>query len=307
MYTELTDEELVKRIRELKEAKNAIILAHYYQNEDIQDLADYLGDSFGLSRKAACTDADIIVFCGVRFMAESAAILSPDKKVLIPEITAGCSLAETVNVEGLRRMKRKYPDYTVVTYVNSTAAVKAESDVCCTSSNALKIVEAVDSDRILFVPDRNIGLFVASQTQKKVIVWDGYCKTHLLPEIEDVKKIKRLYPEAPLLVHPECRPEIIALADFTGSTAEILKYVRKSSLNGFIIGTEEGIMYQLKKENTDKNFYPLIPQMICHDMKKITLEKVLFSLENNEYRIKIEEEVRGKAYEALKRMMELAR
>ena len=203
-------------------------------------------------------------------------------------------------------MKREYPGYCVVTYVNSTAAVKAESDVCCTSSNALKIVEAVDSDKILFVPDRNIGMFVTRQTQKEVVVWDGYCKTHFLPDIDDVKRVREMYPGAPLLVHPECRPEISALADFTGSTAAIIRYVRESDFNTFIIGTEEGIMYQLKKENTDRRFYPLIPDMICHDMKKITLEKVLYSLENNEYRIEIEEETREKAYKALQKMMELA-
>lgn len=306
MYSDLFKKEIIKKIRELKKLKNAIILAHYYQIKEIQDIADYMGDSFGLSQKATSIDSDVIVFCGVKFMAESAGILSPDKTILLPEITAGCSLADMIDVEGLREMKRKYPDYSVVTYINSPAEVKAESDVCCTSSNALKIVEALENDKILFVPDKNLGRYVAEHTEKDVIFWDGYCNTHYHIKIEDLKRIKEIYSGVPILVHPECRPEVVCLADYTGSTAGILKYIRKSELNTFIIGTELGIIQQLKKEYPEKNFIGLSPHLICHDMKKTNLKKVLNSLENEEYRIDLEDEVREKAYQALKKMIELA-
>ncbi|MFW6264608.1 MAG: quinolinate synthase NadA [Bacillota bacterium] len=299
--------EIIKQIEELKEKRNAIILAHYYQVDEVQDIADYLGDSFGLSQKAATTDADLIVFCGVKFMGESAKILSPDKTVLLPEKMAGCPMADMVDADSLRKMKEKYPEHTVVTYVNSSAEVKAESDVCCTSSNALKIVEAIDNDKILFVPDQNLGSYVANRTDKEVVVWDGYCNTHHRVELDEIQKVKELYPDAPILIHPEAKPEVLALADYAGSTAGILKYARESSADTLIIGTEQGILHQLKKENPEKTFYILSSKLICPNMKKINLEKVLNALLNLETKVEIDESVRDKAYQALNKMLELAR
>ncbi|MFW5981763.1 MAG: quinolinate synthase NadA [Halanaerobiaceae bacterium] len=299
--------EIIKQIEELKEKRNAIILAHYYQVDEVQDIADYLGDSFGLSQKAATTDADLIVFCGVKFMGESAKILSPDKTVLLPEKMAACPMADMVDADSLRKMKEKYPEHTVVTYVNSSAEVKAESDVCCTSSNALKIVEAIDNDKILFVPDQNLGSYVANRTDKEVVVWDGYCNTHHRVELDEIQKVKELHPDAPILIHPEAKPEVLALADYAGSTAGILKYARESSADTLIIGTEQGILHQLKKENPEKTFYILSSKLICPNMKKINLEKVLNALLNLETKVEIDESVRDKAYQALNKMLELAR
>ncbi|MFP4660649.1 MAG: quinolinate synthase NadA [Halanaerobiales bacterium] len=306
MSVNVNEKDIIKQIEKLKEERNAIILSHYYQIDEVQDIADYAGDSFGLSQKAATTDADVIVFCGVQFMAESAKILSPEKTVLLPEKMAGCPMADMVDVAGLIEMKSKYPDHSVVTYVNSTAAVKAESDVCCTSSNALKIVEAVDNDKILFVPDKNLGTYVANRTDKEVIVWDGYCNTHHQVELEEIKKVKERHPDAPILIHPESKPEVVAMADYVGSTAGILKYARESEADTLIIGTEQGILYQLKKENPGKTFYMLSPRLICPNMKKTNLTKVLNSLENNETEIFIPEEICQKAYQALNKMLELA-
>jgi len=307
MYDNLSAEEMINRIRVLKQERNAIILSHYYQHDEVQDIADYLGDSFGLSQKAATTDADMIVFCGVKFMAESAKILSPEKTVVLPEKMAGCPMADMVDAAGLREMKNKYPGYTVVTYVNSTAAVKAESDVCCTSSNALQIVESIDNDKILFVPDKNLGTYVADRTNKEVVVWDGYCNTHYRVQIEDIEKVREKLPKVPILIHPECRPEVVAMADYAGSTAGILKFARESNEDTLIIGTEQGILYQLKKENPDKKFYVLSPKLICPNMKKTQLDKVLNSLENTEFEITITENIREKAYQSLNKMLELAR
>lgn len=307
IYGDLTTKETIGKIEVLKKERNAIIMSHYYQHDEVQDIADYLGDSFGLSQKAATTDADMIVFCGVKFMAESAKILSPDKTVVLPEKMAGCPMADMVDVAGLREMKNKYPDYTVVTYVNSTAAVKAESDVCCTSSNALQIVESINNDKILFVPDKNLGTYVADRTDKEVVVWDGYCNTHYRVKVEDIKKIRDKFSEAPILIHPECRPEVVAMADYAGSTAGILKFARESKENTLIIGTEQGILYQLKKENPNKKFYILSPKLICPNMKKTHLDKVLNSLENTEFEITIPEDIREKAYQSLNKMLELAR
>ncbi|MFW6022527.1 MAG: quinolinate synthase NadA [Halanaerobiaceae bacterium] len=307
MPKDLTREEIIKKIEILKKDKNAIILSHYYQPDEVQDIADYLGDSFGLSKKAANTDADIIVFCGVKFMAESAKILSPEKTVLIPEIAAGCPMADMVDAAGLRAEKEKYPDHTVVTYVNSTAEVKAESDVCCTSSNALKIVEEIENDKILFVPDKNLGSYVAARTDKEVVVWEGFCNTHYRVEIKDVERVKEKYPDAPILTHPECRADVVAMADYAGSTSGILQYARESESDTLIIGTEHGILHQLEKENPDKKFYILTSKLVCPNMKKTRLEKVLNSLENMKYEIKIQEEIQVKAFQALNKMLELSR
>ncbi|MEJ6952495.1 quinolinate synthase NadA [Natronospora cellulosivora (SeqCode)] len=301
------NKEIIQEIEELKAERNAIILAHYYQPNEVQDIADYLGDSFGLSQKAATTNADLIVFCGVKFMGESAKILSPEKTVLLPEKMAGCPMADMVDADALRKMKKKYPEHTVITYVNSSAEVKAESDVCCTSSNALKIVEAIDNDKILFVPDQNLGTYVANRTDKEVVLWEGYCNTHHRVELDEIKKVKELHPDAPILIHPESKPEVLALADYAGSTAGILKYARESSADTLIIGTEQGILHQLKKESPEKTFYLLSSKLICPNMKKTNLNKVLNALLNMESKVEIDENIRVKAYRALNKMLELAR
>ncbi len=296
---------LLGELKRLKKARNAIILAHNYQIAEIQDAADFVGDSFELSRKAAKTDADVIVFCGVKFMAESAKILSPNKTVLLPVEDAGCPLADTIDVESLRKMKRKYSKAKVVTYVNSTAAVKAESYICCTSSNAIKVVESVPAKQIIFVPDKNLGYYVASHTDKEMIVWNGYCPTHDTVQVEEAKRLKRAYPDAPIVVHPECKPEVVALADHVGSTSGILRYAKESNADTLIIGTEEGLIHRLQIENPDKKFLPLRERFICPNMKKTTLEKVVNSLEKMEFEIKIPEDIRIKAYNALARMLEV--
>lgn len=297
--------DLLRKLKRLKKVRNAVILAHNYQISEIQDVADFVGDSFELSRKAAKTDADVIVFCGVKFMAESAKILSPNKTVLLPAEDAGCPLADMVDVESLREMEKKYPKAKVVTYVNSTAAVKAESYICCTSSNAVKVVESVPAEQVIFVPDKNLGHYVASHTNKEMIIWDGYCPTHNVVGIEDVKRLKKAYPNAPIVVHPECKLEVLALADHVGSTAGILRYAKESNADTLIIGTEEGLIHRLQVENPDKKFLPLRNQFICSNMKKTTLERVVNSLEKMEFEIKIPEEIRTKAYEALVRMLEV--
>lgn len=297
--------EVVKHIEELKKKHNAIILAHNYQVEEVQEVADYIGDSFGLSQIAAQTEADVIIFCGVHFMAESAKILSPDKKVILPVLEAGCPMADMVDVDGLRALKAKHPGVPVVTYVNSSAAVKAESDICCTSSNAVQVVESLDSDTIIFTPDQNLGSYIASKTNKKIILWEGYCITHHRVSPEDVKAVREAHPDAIILVHPETRPEIVALADHADSTEGILRYVRNSNHQKFIIGTEMGILYRLKKENPDKEFYILTPKLVCVNMKKTHLSHVIKALETLSPEIHVPEETRVKAKRALERMLEI--
>ena len=261
---------IIEEIEHIKKEKNAVILAHNYQIPEIQDIADYLGDSLGLSRKAANTDAEIIVFCGVKFMAESAKILSPDKEVLLPEVEAGCPMAAMIDVDNLRKKKEEYPGAAVVSYVNTTAAVKAESDICCTSSNALEVVESITSDQIWFVPDKNLGRYVSEQTDKEIILWDGYCNTHNRVQPEEVKKVKKKHPDTPILVHPECDPKVVELADYVGSTAGILNYAKASDSSKLIIGTEKGLIHRLQKENPEKDFYLLSPRLVCPNMKKIS-------------------------------------
>jgi quinolinate synthase len=301
-----TREELTKKIIKLKKKREAIILAHYYQLPEIQDVADFIGDSFDLSRKAARSRAKVIVFCGVKFMAESASILSPDKIVLLPEKFSNCPLAEMADIESLKSMKKRYPKASVVSYVNSTAEIKAESDVCCTSSNALKIVEKIDNDQIIFLPDKNLGDYVSKSADKEVIIWNGYCPAHHSITAEEVENIKKTYPNAEILVHPECKPEVVDLADYVGSTTQILNYAKNSKADTLIIGTEEGILYPLKKENPDKTFYILNPFLICPDMKKINLEKIYHSLKNMETIIEVPKNIRMKAKRALDRMLELS-
>ena len=318
------------RIQKLKKEKNAIILAHNYQRPEVQDIADITGDSLELSRAAARTDYDVIVFCGVHFMAESASILSPDKTVLLPEITAGCPMADMVTVKGPRKTKRElftdllgvtfefadeftlldlkkqHPGVPVVAYVNTSAAVKAESDICCTSSNVVKVVESLKEDTVICVPDRNLSAYAAKRTNKKIISWDGFCNVHQGHlDIEDVNKARAAHPDAALVVHPECPPEIQDMADQITSTSGMLRFCRESNHGEFIIGTEEGILHRLRKESPGKKFYILNKEMVCPNMKRTKLDSVLRALEKMEHVIKVPEEIRIPAKRALDRMLEI--
>ena len=244
--------ELKERLLQLKKERNAIILAHYYQRDEIQEVADFRGDSFLLAQKAAQTDADVIVFCGVHFMGESAKILAPNKTVIIPDERAGCPMADMVNVEGLRALKRQHPNAKVVAYINTSADVKSETDICCTSANAINVVNSVDSDEIIWVPDKNLGDYVSKFTSKKVIIWEGYCNTHDMLTVKDVEEMRAQYPNAQFVVHPECRPEVVKLGDFVGSTTAIIKYCKESDCQEFIVGTEDGTGYQLRLDSPNK-------------------------------------------------------
>jgi len=297
----------VKRIQQLKKEKNAIILAHNYQRGDVQDVADFVGDSFGLSQKAVSSNAEIIVFCGVDFMVESAAILNPDKTVLMPETSAQCPMAAMITPDSLKLEKEKYPNAAVVCYVNTPASVKAQSDICCTSANAVKVVNALPNDEIIFVPDRNLALFVAAHTEKKIIPWNGYCPTHHLILPGDVLLEMEEHPNAEILVHPECRPDVVALADQVLSTAGMLKYAKQSNSREFIIATELGLLHRLRKENPEKTFIPATSFAVCPNMKMNTLGSIIRALENNEHIITIPEDIRIKAKRALDRMLEVGR
>lgn len=297
---------LAEEIQRLKKERNAIILAHNYQVPEVQDVADIVGDSFALSRHAAETDSDVIVFCGVHFMAESAKILSPDKTVLLPVRDAGCPMADMVTAPKLREMKARYPDAAVVCYVNSSAEVKAESDVCCTSSNALKVVASLENKQVIFVPDKNLGSYIASKVKnKEIILWKGFCITHKRVKVEEVQKIRQLHPNAKILMHPECEPEVQKLADFLGSTSAIIKYAGEIPEKDIIIGTEEGILHLLKKQNPDKNFYLLSMGLICTNMKKTRLEDVHSALLNMQHEIHVDEDIRIKALKSLERMLKI--
>lgn len=295
--------ELIERIDDLKRKRGAVILAHNYQLPEVQNIADYTGDSLELSRKAAATDANVIVFCGVHFMAETAKILSPDKTVLIPDLKAGCPMADMINAEELREFKAMHPGVPVVAYVNTSAEVKAESTICCTSANAVRVVESVDSDTVLFVPDKSLGMYVASKVAKKVIPYSGYCPTHHRILAQDVIKAKREHPEALVVAHPECTFDVLALADGIESTSGMLRYVRESGAKEFIMCTERGLLHRLKIENPDKVFYNPSPLNICPNMKKITLEKVLWSLEDMRYEIQLSPEIIDKARHAIEGMI----
>jgi quinolinate synthase len=297
----------LKKIKQLKKERNAIILAHNYQRGDVQDIADFVGDSFGLSQKAASHEASVIVFCGVDFMAESAAILCPEKTVLMPELSAQCPMAAMITPESLRLEKEKYPDAAVVCYVNTPASVKAESDVCCTSSNAIKVVNSLAEKEIIFVPDRNLALYVAAHTMKKIIPWNGYCPTHHLILPGDILLEKEEHPDAEVLVHPECRPDVVALADKALSTEGMLRYAKLSASKEFIIGTEVGLLHRLGRENPDKNFIPATGFAVCPNMKMNTLQSIIRALERNEHVIKVPENIRIKAKRALDRMLEVGR
>ena len=296
--------ELQKEILELKAKHNAVILAHLYQRPEVQDIADFTGDSLGLSQEAAKTNADIIVFCGVHFMAETAAILSPQKTVLLPEINAGCPMADMITAEQLRAKKQECPDAVVICYVNSSAEVKAESDICCTSANALKVVRSVPVDRrVLFVPDKNLGHYVGQQSGREIIYWEGFCNTHDRLTADDVYKAKDEHPGALVIVHPECRPEVIALADQVFSTSGMIKYAKESTHNEFIIGTESGILHQISKTVPGKRFYMASEELICPNMKATSLEKLKLALEEMQPRIIVPDHIRQKALGAVERMI----
>ncbi len=298
--------DLVKKILDLKSQRKAIILAHNYQLGEVQDIADFVGDSLELSQNAAKTNADVIVFCGVHFMAETASILCPNKVVLLPDMNAGCPMANMITAPKLIERKKELPNAAVVCYVNSTADVKAESDVCCTSSNALKVVQSIDSQEILFVPDQYLGHFVSTKTNKKMNFWPGYCPTHARIRPEDIFRAKKEHPQAKVMVHPECRPEIIALADEVLSTGGMMRFARSTSAKEIIVGTEVGIIYRLRKENPEKTFVPASEQAVCPRMKLITLEKILWSMEEMAPEVKVPEQVRIKAKKAVDRMLEIS-
>jgi quinolinate synthase len=296
--------ELSREILDLKKKNNAVILAHLYQRPEIQDVADFTGDSLGLSQQAAATKADVIVFCGVHFMAETAYILSPDKTVLLPEANAGCPMADMVTAEALREKKKEYPDAVVVCYVNSSAEVKAESDICCTSANAVKVIQSIPADkRILFVPDRNLGHFVGRQAGREIILWEGYCNTHSKLTADDIRAAKAAHPQAEVMVHPECEPEVVALADQAFSTSGIIKYAAESKTKEFIIGTEMGILHQLHQKCPDKQFFMASRKLVCPNMKSTTLEKVKWALEEMQPRIMVSDSIREKALGAVDKMM----
>jgi len=298
-------EEIKDKIAKLKKEKNAVILSHNYQIGDVQDVADYIGDSLGLSQKAAQVDARIIVFCGVRFMAETAKILAPEKTILIPDVRAGCPMADMITASELREWKKNYPESKVVCYVNTTAEVKADCDICCTSSNAVTVVNSLNADEILFAPDKNLAAYVARYTKKKIIPWDGYCYVHRYIKARDIREKRNLHPEAEVWVHPECLPEVIDLADKVLSTGKMVQEVRKTKKKEVIIGTETGIVYRMKKENPTKNFYPARDTALCFNMKKIDLRKVLRSLENMIHKVEVPLEISQKARGAIERMVEI--
>lgn len=298
--------ELVRRIERLKKKRNAVILAHNYQVKEVQDIADYLGDSLGLSIKASQTNKDVIVFCGVYFMAETAAILAPDKTVLIPDDKAGCPMADMIKWDQLTKWKTENPEKKVVCYVNSTADVKAGCDICCTSSNAVDVIDSLEDETVLFVPDRNLAAYVDQQSPKKIIPWEGYCYVHEEIEPQEILKLKEAYPDSEVWVHPECRPEVTKLADKVFSTGGMVEEARKTDKKDIIIGTETGIINRLKKENPEKNFHPARKQAVCRDMKKITIEKVYLSLKNMEKKVVVPNEIKDKAKKAIERMIDIS-
>ena len=299
----MSQNDIVRKIEQLKKDRNAILLVHNYQRPEVQDIADFLGDSLGLSRQAAATDANVIVFCGVHFMAETAKILSPEKTVLMPDIQAGCPMANMVTAEPLAAMKREHPDATVVTYVNSSAAVKAQSDYCCTSANAVSVVQAIRNSKVLFVPDRHLGEFAAEHCDKEFIFWEGFCPIHMKILAEDIVRLRKECPDAEVLVHPECTADVRALADHILSTTGICQRVQESDAETFVIGTEVGILHRLRRENPEKRFIPASERAVCPNMKLATLEKVLWSMEDLAEEVQVEEDIRRQAKRAIDRMV----
>jgi len=301
----MTKEETLGRIARLRKERKAVILAHNYQIGEVQEIADYTGDSLGLSQEAARSEAEVIVFCGVHFMAETAAILSPQKTVLLPDPHAGCPMADMITAQELRDWKARYPGRKVVSYVNTTAEVKAESDVCCTSSNAVKVVDSLPDDEILFAPDKNLAAYVARQTKKKIIAWDGHCYVHNRILAADVLAKREKHPKAEVWVHPECRPEVIDLADKVLSTGHMVRAARETSAEEVLIGTEAGILYRLRKENPRTAFYPVKDLALCSNMKKTNLLKVWRALEEMTFRIEVPAAISERARGAIERMIQI--
>lgn len=304
--------DLFSEIDRLKKEKNAIILAHYYQEPDIQDVADYIGDSLGLSQQAAKTDADIIVFAGVHFMAETAKILSPQKKVLLPDLKAGCSLADSAPPELFRKFREKYPDHIVISYINCSAGIKALSDIICTSSNAEKIIESVPKDQpIIFAPDRNLGAYLIKKTGRDMVLWNGACMVHEIFSLEKITRLKMRHPGAKIIAHPECEAPVLAIADFIGSTTGLLKFTQRDDAQEYIVVTETGILHQMQKENPRKTFIPAPPNnaCACNDcphMKLNTLEKLYLCMEYEEPEITMDEELRIAAKKPIDRMLDIS-
>jgi len=299
--------ELFQEIRRLAAERDALILAHNYQRDEIQAVADICGDSLGLSQEAARTDRQVIVFCGVHFMAESAAILAPGKTVLIPRIDAGCPMADMITPDGVRLMRERHPGAPVVTYVNSSAAVKAESDICCTSANAVRVVNSLAEDEVILTPDRNLGMYIARHTSKRCHLWDGYCPTHDRLAVADVRQALADYPDAVFMAHPECPPEIVDLAHHICSTSGMYDYARRSQARQFIVGTEAGILYRLRLENPEKEFILPTTRLICPNMKLTSLEDLRESLRTMSPRVTVPADVRERARLALDRMLAVPR
>ena len=297
------EKQLISEIEKLAREKNAIILAHNYQRYEVQQAADLVGDSLGLSRQAAETVAEMIVFCGVFFMAESAKILSPGKKVVMPMLEAGCPLADTLTVDSLGKLKEENPGTPVVSYINTSAAIKAESDICCTSANMLTVVESLPEEKLLFVPDRNMGRYLQRKSSKELILWKGVCPTHHRLKAEQVLELKDLHPQAKFIAHPECRLEVLEMADAVLSTTGFFRYVKESDAREFIIGTETGILPRMAAENPGKTLYPASEQMVCPNMKMTTLEDLYDVLEKGNNEVDVPEDVRKKAVSALERML----
>ena len=301
-------DEIINKINKLKNEKNAIIMAHNYERAEIQDIADYVGDSLGLAQIAKQTDAEVIVSCGVYFMAETSSMLCQDKTVLIPDANAGCDMANMINSRELTALKEKHPDAVVVTYVNSTAEIKAMSDICCTSANAVQIVNSIERDReVIFIPDRNLGRYVAYKLGRDIVFWDsGYCPVHDRMLLEYAVKARHDHPTAKLLLHPEGRLDVLKTGDFVGSTTGILNYCSESADNEFIVGTEIGILHRLRKENPGKKFYPLLKIADCPPMKLVTIEKLLYCLENMEEEVRVDSKTAARGVKAIERMLEVS-
>lgn len=301
-----TNKKLRKKILELKKKRKAIILAHNYQAGEVQNIADYIGDSLGLSQRAGRTQAEVIIFCGVHFMAETASILCPEKKVLMPDINAGCPMVDMITPESLKALKKRHPDALVIGYVNTSASVKAEIDICCTSANAVKVVNSLkDEQEIIFVPDKYLANYVSAKTGRKIIPWNGYCPTHVKILPEDIIKAKDTHPQAKVVLHPECTPEVIALADEVLSTDGMCRYAEQSNAKEIIVGTEIGLLYRLRRENPRKTFYPASELATCPNMRLTNLEKVLWSLEDMKHEVRVAEDIRVKAKRAVDRMLEI--
>ncbi len=299
-------DDLGPRIKELKKKRNAVILAHNYQLPEVQEVADYRGDSLELSRIAAKTEAGVIVFCGVHFMAETASILSPHKKVIMPDAGAGCPMATMLTAGQLRDLKQKHPQAVVVGYVNTSAEVKAELDVCCTSTNAVAVVNALkNAPEIIFVPDKYLADYVSRQTGRALITWNGFCPTHIKILPEDILREKKFHPRAKVLVHPECLPEVVAMADAALSTSQMGKYVKQTDVREMIIGTESGIIYRLKQDNPDKEFYPASERAVCPNMKRTTQEKIVQALETMQQEVRVSDEIRRRAIRAIEKMVQI--